>query len=578
MLRQKTRGKGVQIYSEGRKVGGGYVIISIHENNGDLVFEAYHPRSGLGCSLRVLVDDVTSALNEDPKWADYWESSVKTNVYSPDLLRHIVDKLTFITVPKQPPPPWEGISTLQWDALGFMEEIRKGQSKGLREDSGAGVKILVLRKRLRETYLIKHQEVRTISGQQMTASVLENSRGDMILEAHDPRSAHRHSLNVSRDRLRVVLKDEPKLLSDRGIEMWRYMLNLVALRPDPDAGRHKMMVLRLKALEKLAEDSALKCIHTFGRMNSLKKELEYAKIEHLRLVDLALAAEDVAEADGGKHKPMTLLRMLAKNLNDAKASRDLAKATCDRLVEAVRDCESQFYDETLERKKHLRVCSSWRREVAHQKLKSGLRLVLSTLRPKEHWKRIFYGSRCFGGRHIKGRLVNASHFIVEIMIRQFGTYKDSRNIWIRMRPETIWEGDRRRSKEERMLMSNEEVYRHVADKATSHMLENIKKSVKISKRRLKNKKSIKKLVKRLPKIENKATDRLRRLTQLSRQVGMGVILKYGHKDDEAVADANITVTVENRSRVAFPPIQQQKAEVGNRRKKCSQVGTCVCVN
>ena len=109
------------------------------------------------------------------------------------------------------------------------------------------------------------------------------------------------------------------------------------------------------------------------------------------------------------------------------------------------------------------------------------------------------------------------------MIRQFGTYKDSRNIWIRMRPETIWEGDRRRSKEERMLMSNEEIYRHVADKATSHMLENIKKSIKISKRRLKNKKSIKKLVKRLPKIENKATDRLRRLTQLSRQVGMGVI-------------------------------------------------------
>ena len=81
-----------------------------------------------------------------------------------------------------------------------------------------------------------------------------------------------------------------------------------------------------------------------------KKELEYAKIEHHRLVDLALAAEDVAEADGGKHKPMTLLRMLAKNLNDAKASRDLAKATCDRLVEAVRDCESQFYDETLEKR------------------------------------------------------------------------------------------------------------------------------------------------------------------------------------------------------------------------------------
>ena len=98
--------------------------------------------------------------------------------------------------------------------------------------------------------MIKHQETRNISGQQMTVSVLENSRGDMILEAHDPRSAHRHSINVSRDRLRVVLKDEPKLLSDRGIEMWKYMLDLLALRPDPDAGRHKMMTLRLRALEK----------------------------------------------------------------------------------------------------------------------------------------------------------------------------------------------------------------------------------------------------------------------------------------------------------------------------------------
>ena len=57
---------------------------------------------------------------------------------------------------------------------------------------------------------------------------------------------------------------------------------------------------------------------------------------------------------------------------------------------------------------------------------------------------------------------------------------------------------------------------------------------------------------------------------------MGIILKYGHKDDEAVADANIT-TVENRSRVAFPPIQQQKAE-GNRRKSALEMGTYVCVN
>ena len=560
MLKQKSSGKGVQIFSEGRKVGGGYVVLSIHENNGDLVFEAYHPRSGLGCSLRVLFDDVTAALSEVPKWADYWESSVKTNVYSPDLLRRIVDKLTFITVPKQPPPPWEGIGTLQWDAMGFMEDIRKGQSRGLREDSGAGVKILILRKRMRETYMIKHQETRNISGQQMTVSVLENSRGDMILEAHDPRSAHRHSINVSRDRLRVVLKDEPKLLSDRGIEMWKYMLDLLALRPDPDAGRHKMMTLRLRALEKMAETAALKCIHTFGRLNALKKELDYAKVEYLRLRDLALAAEDVAEADGGKHKPMTLLRMLAKNLNDAKASRDLGKATCDRLISAIRDCEGQFYDETLERKKHLRVCSAWRREVAHQKLKSGLRLVISRLRPKEHWKRIFYGTRCFGGRHVKGRLINATHFVVEIMVRQFGSYKDSRNIWVRMRPETVWEGDGRRSKEERILMANEEAYRHVADEATTYMLENIKKSVKVTKKLVKKRVKKKKAVEKIPRIENIAADRLQRLTQLSRRVGMGISLKYGDRDDKAMIDSELMNTFENRSRIAFPPVVVKDVE------------------
>ena len=42
------------------------------------------------------------------------------------------------------------------------------------------------------------------------------------------------------------------------------------------------------------------------------------------------------------------------------------------------------------------------------------------------------------------------------------------------------------------------------------------------------------------------------------QLEWASILKYGHKDDEAVADANITTTVENRSRVAFPQFNNRK--------------------
>ena len=67
----------------------------------------------------------TASLAEEPRWANYWESSVGTNIFSVDLLRHIADKLTFVTVPRRPSPTWEGISTLQWDATGILRIFEK---------------------------------------------------------------------------------------------------------------------------------------------------------------------------------------------------------------------------------------------------------------------------------------------------------------------------------------------------------------------------------------------------------------------------------------------------------------------
>ena len=128
-------------------------------------------------------------------------------------------------------------------------------------------------------------------------------------------------------------------------------------------------------------------------------------------------------------------------------------------------------------------------------------------------------------------------------------------IWIRM-PETIWEGDRRRSKEERMLMSNEEFYRHVADKATSHMLENIKK-VLISKAL--EEKNLSKIVKRLPKIENKATDRLRRLPNCRDNWEWASFEVRTIKTRRRQMQI-LPPRLKNRSWAAFPPIQQQKAD------------------
>ena len=37
--------------------------------------------------------DVAQALSDDPKWVDYWESSVRTCKYSPDLLRTVATVL-----------------------------------------------------------------------------------------------------------------------------------------------------------------------------------------------------------------------------------------------------------------------------------------------------------------------------------------------------------------------------------------------------------------------------------------------------------------------------------------------------
>ena len=563
MLRKRSGGKGVEIYREGRKVGGGYVVMSIFENNGDLVFEAYHPRSGLGCSLRVMFDDITASLAEEPKWANYWESSAGTNIYSVDLLRHIVDKLTFITVPNHPPPPWEGISTLQWDATGILEDIRKGHSRGLREDDDAHVKILVLRKRQRETFVIKYQDVRMVSGDRMTTTVLENSRGDMILEAHDPRSSQRHSIDCSRDRLRIILKDHPKLISERGMNMWRYMLDLIALRPDPNAGRRKMMSLRLDHLENQAEKAALQCIQTYERLEALKSELKYANAEYSRLSNVALAAEDIAEADGGVQKPMTLLRLLARNLNDANAAKTLAYESCNRLQAAVKDCEQQFYDETLERKKFLRVCTAWRREVAEQKFKSGLRLVLSDQRRLEHWKQIWYGRKHFGGHHINGVLTNAKHFIVEILLRQFGTYTDSRNICIRMRRETIYEGDQRKSMEELSLMLKEEAYRRIANGATSTMQGVIKTSMLLTDKYATRKDLIKSNTHQHAKIENKATNRLQRISALARQLGMKISLGFINEKQDDETSGNGwgvgRIIQSNRSTVAYPSVVEEES-------------------
>ena len=59
------------------------------------------------------------------------------------------------------------------------------------------------------------------------------------------------------------------------------MLDLVAMRPDPSAGRRKMMSIELNRLEAQAEKAALKCIKTHEQLQALRTELSYANAEYL---------------------------------------------------------------------------------------------------------------------------------------------------------------------------------------------------------------------------------------------------------------------------------------------------------
>ena len=218
-LKGRTSMKGVHVFTEGRKIGGRNVQIQVYENHGDLVFEAYHSRSGFASTLLVPAVDVTQSLSDEPKYTEYWESSMRTCKYSSDLMRVICDRLTYVVLPHGVGgvvPEWKGHSRYEIDerysAKGETHAKLKdyrgkkfkgehesrweypGYSHGGRVETMDNAPILVLRKAQRLSYTVKHQEHRLVSGKYVLCTVMENTRGELLLEAHDPKTAQRHTL------------------------------------------------------------------------------------------------------------------------------------------------------------------------------------------------------------------------------------------------------------------------------------------------------------------------------------------------------------------------------------------------
>ena len=367
-VKGRTSMKGIKIFTEGRKIGGKIVHLSVYENHGDLVFEAYHSRTGYASTLLVSSVDVTQSLNDMPSQVEYWESSIRTCKYSSDLMRVICDRLTFVVLPNGIQglmPEFEGHSKYEIDErytakgqkhgnlIDYRGSALKGEyntennqkkktlsnseypgyARGTRLETAPSAPILVLRKAQRLSYEVRHQENRLVSGKYVLCTVMENTRGELLLEAHDPKTAQRHSLALSREQCRILLRKELDLLCNRGESLWIKLCDLMALRPDPEAGRASVLRMNLSHLEEVAEEAALKCVETKRKINKVDDALVSSKIESKRLKDLELAARDVASNDGGSQQSIALLRMLDFNQKRAEKEYLRSKLIVKRLIE-----------------------------------------------------------------------------------------------------------------------------------------------------------------------------------------------------------------------------------------------------
>ena len=380
----------------------------------------------------------------------------------------------------------------------------------------------------------------------------------------------------SREQCRILLRKKLDLLCDRGVALWVQLCGLMALRPDPDAGRAAVLRLNLQHLEMVAEEAALKCVETKRKMNKVQQALADSVVERQRLGDLALAAKDVAANDGGVHQPVPLLRMLDYNATRANREHLRSKVVVKRLIELNKRLSDLLYEETLDRQRRLRGATTMRRLLVDQRNKDGLLLVLSDARPDEHWKRVWFGTRAFGGHlhdldqnmvdmrvgkagvvvHGEGGanqgpggqkspdtqdspetqdhssryvLLGAQWVVMEVLVRPRGTATDTSDVWMRGRFETAWEQEQRTSSEECLLMASEERRTRVVVHTTWYMKQQLKQQRLRQRQERQRLRAENRKIQTQLSLENEARLRLSKLTALARTLGMTVGMRWQDK-------------------------------------------------
>jgi hypothetical protein len=633
----RTSGKGSLVFSEGRKVGGAYMYITVHENYGDLTVEVYRPRTAEKANVFITADVVLGALQAQPQWADYWLASVRSNTYSQDLMRHICDHLDLIDTDPPHPEEFTGVrrfdtelpphtNSRRWRVDGHRRRLQEQRALVRRRNEASGgaaiadvvilksgrrrrdgealtkftrhhdddievagtgetrvmdvenrsTRALVLRTVARGMFKAVLRESCVVSGRQCTVTVLQSSRCEYIIELHDPLSAQNHSLQLDRTALRRVLRSAPSLLKVHDEVLWRHLASLAALRPDPAGGRMAHLRLRLDqsfdelraqdlALEQAsmeAEDALAKALLAEGRYNR-KSDARAASIAVVAMDSGTAATEHVplplalrmaghartmvtagtgtavivsgagagANADVDGTNALLLLRdMLHGWVESRETILTAARDVLAQLQGKRNDAAVRIFDVNILKAFAVREVGRVQRALAEMTRKSGMRLVLSSARPEEHWRPVWLTPMAFNatpaGMHTGGRLrgKQLTHGWVEVL-------KKKRQLWIRARRETESEQVARREAEERRQMSCEEVYRRRADLAIVNMRELTRRARQAAALRAVFERKAALVRQARPRQENAALFRLRRLSRVARRLAAEVFFCW--PDDES---------------------------------------------
>ena len=374
-----------------------------------------------------------------------------------------------------------------------------------------------------------------VSGQHCVISVLYSQRGEYILEAETPSNAQTHKLKITRSQVRVLLRDQPDLLRAKGVEVCKYLVNLMALRPDPESGRDHLSMLREQLAA--AKDKHKMLIRAKKLQASTvridRRSVSHTHVKFFNLVNTLEARKRLMENDSGALASDSLRRLLKTKVRECEAEHEECMSELKAAKEAVSASETALFDAHLEMMRAKRAVVGAERLVTAQRHKSGLRLVLSRHRPWEHWHRIAFRRHVFRGSLTgnampevtvpgRGRLFDALNVMVEVLKRRD-------KFWVRIRRESPQERDVRVEGEEREHMMREEVISRAFAVASKEMLaltESKREEKRIRKAKAKREEQRRHAA---AARENAIRMRTRTLARLARWLAMNVHFTLGTK-------------------------------------------------